>query len=96
MPAHGILPGPVRGNPPGYRHAIGDDRDKTKMAATRPGKLRSHGWSSWHRWSDPVEKPQKAARSAAARLRYEEGRPVLAAMAAENAGLALDVQMAAL
>ena len=74
-------------------NAIADGRDKTKMAATRPGKLRSHVWSSWHRWSDPVE---KIARSAAAKLWYEEGRPVLAAMAAENAGLALDVQMAAL
>ena len=73
--------------------AIGDDRDRTKMAAIQPGKLRSHLWSSWHRWSDPVE---KTARSAAARLWYEEGRPVLSAMAAENADLALDVQLAAL
>ena len=73
--------------------AIADGRDRTKMAAIRPGKLRSHLWSSWHRWSDPVE---KTARSAAARLWYEGGRSVLSAMAAENADLALDVQLAAL
>ena len=73
--------------------AVGDNRDQVKLAGIRPGKLRSHVWSSWHRWSDPVE---KTARSAAARLWYEEGRPVLSAMAAENAALALGVQLAAL
>ena len=72
---------------------IGTAEDRVQAALMTTAKRQGHLRSSYSRFSDAVG---TTAWSGLARLWHEEGKPVLSAIAEENADLPLDVQLAAL